>query len=215
MRLYHYLSAKHALEDIRCSRLKVARLDDINDPFELWSSGQRNKKVRAALRHWKAEMAKQHGMLCFSAGWKNPLLWSHYADRHRGICLGFDVDESCVAKINYVNRRVDVALPISEDDIRSFLFTKFSDWSYEAERRCWVRLSDMESLSGYFFKNFDTSLRLCEVIAGPLYQRTRGEIDDALKNYHYRVFVVKARLAFTRFSVVQDKLGFRQAIASS
>jgi hypothetical protein len=26
--------------------------------------------------------------------WHNPLLWSHYADRHRGMALGFDTDDA-------------------------------------------------------------------------------------------------------------------------
>ena len=26
------------------------------------------------------------GMLCFSKGWHNPVQWSHYTDKHKGIC---------------------------------------------------------------------------------------------------------------------------------
>jgi hypothetical protein len=35
MRLYHYLSEKHALDDLENKRLKIARIEDLNDPFEL------------------------------------------------------------------------------------------------------------------------------------------------------------------------------------
>ena len=30
-------------------------------------------------------------ILCFSRNWDNLLLWSHYGDRHMGVCLGFDI----------------------------------------------------------------------------------------------------------------------------
>jgi hypothetical protein len=40
-------------------------------------------------------------MLCFSRDWHNPVQWSHYADKHRGICLGFDVPDSLLVPVQY------------------------------------------------------------------------------------------------------------------
>ena len=39
------------------------------------------------------------GLLCFSRHWYSPALWAHYADNHKGMCLGFDIpdDESAQA----------------------------------------------------------------------------------------------------------------------
>lgn len=39
-------------------------------------------------------MSEKYGLLCFCETWQSPLLWNHYADRHKGICLGFDVRET-------------------------------------------------------------------------------------------------------------------------
>ncbi len=25
--------------------------------------------------------------------WSNPVIWAHYGDKHRGLCLGFEVPE--------------------------------------------------------------------------------------------------------------------------
>jgi hypothetical protein len=36
-RLYHFTSANYAFDDLRNRRLKIALLDDLNDPFELKS----------------------------------------------------------------------------------------------------------------------------------------------------------------------------------
>lgn len=92
-RAYHFISLQHGLDDLRRQHLKISRLDDLNDPFELWAIAQPDRRVRQALKNTKDEMAQQCGLLCFSLDWHNPLLWSHYADRHRGIALGFDIDD--------------------------------------------------------------------------------------------------------------------------
>ncbi|MCC7017080.1 MAG: DUF2971 domain-containing protein [Rhodospirillales bacterium] len=105
MRLYHFLPAKHVLDDLTKGRLKLSQIDNLNDPFELWCSEQRDHRIRIALRSWKKDMAKKYGLLCFCATWSNPLLWSHYANRHEGICLGLDVRDDSVAEVDYVEKR--------------------------------------------------------------------------------------------------------------
>jgi len=92
-RAYHFVSLTYGLDDLRRRRLKISRLDDLNDPFELWAIAQSDRRLRQAMRTTKEQMARQYGLLCFSRGWHNPVLWSHYADRHRGIALGFDVEK--------------------------------------------------------------------------------------------------------------------------
>jgi hypothetical protein len=39
------------------------------------------------------ELARYYesGVCCFSTTHSNPLLWSHYGDQHRGLCVGYDV----------------------------------------------------------------------------------------------------------------------------
>jgi len=51
-----------------------------------------NKTLRIALRLLKETLANTRGFICLSGTWKEPLLWSHYADRHRGMCLGFEIN---------------------------------------------------------------------------------------------------------------------------
>jgi len=48
---------------------------------------------REFLRWTKERLIGKLGLLCFSRNWHNPVLWSHYADKHRGICPGFDADD--------------------------------------------------------------------------------------------------------------------------
>jgi hypothetical protein len=87
-RAYHFLPAHYALEDLRHRRMKIALLDDLNDPFDLWAVAQPDPTLRKAMRAFKLHVAQRFGMVCFSLAWHNPLLWSHYADKHRGVALG-------------------------------------------------------------------------------------------------------------------------------
>src|ERR1044071_6999084 len=91
---YHLTSAEHAISDLALGRLKVARFAEVNDPFELFALNCNKKQVRKALNSFREMHDAKLGLLSFSEEWKNPVLWSHYADRHRGICLGFDMDSS-------------------------------------------------------------------------------------------------------------------------
>ena len=48
MRVYHFLSAKYALDDISKKRIKIAQFQDLNDPFEILGpnlSDQTTRKV--------------------------------------------------------------------------------------------------------------------------------------------------------------------------
>jgi hypothetical protein len=95
MRLYQLGSANYALQNIERQRLKVSRIDNLNDPFELLGAMQRDKHWRRIFRQAKTRIHNQDGVLCFSRSWRNPVLWSHYGDKHRGICLGFPLDRPC------------------------------------------------------------------------------------------------------------------------
>ena len=209
MRLYHFLPANWALDDIKNRRLKISKIDDLNDPFELWCVSQQNQ-LRKPLREFKKEMVERYGMVCFSKHWRNPLLWSHYADKHRGVCLGFEVDGQRIKAVNYVLERPTLKFPPTEEESNELLYTKFRDWQYEEEWRGWFTLNDPDPSRGYYFFPFNDTVRLCEVIAGPLCNTPKAKIDEALKSYQDRVQVTKARLAFRSFEIVRNREAFRQ-----
>jgi hypothetical protein len=141
VRAYHFLASHYALDDLRHRRLKIARLDDLNDPFDLWAIAQPEPQLRRGIRASKDEMARRFGMLCFSLSWQNPLLWSHYADRHRGITLGFDIDEAKVQKVSYVTER-PAFHAVDEGLVHHLLYTKYIDWQYEQEVRVFTSLEE-------------------------------------------------------------------------
>ena len=91
MRVYHFLSSQNALSDIALRRMRISRYGDLNDPFELLAANVGDGEVRRAVRAWKEDFHRTKGILCFSRTWDNPVLWSHYSEKHRGICLTFNV----------------------------------------------------------------------------------------------------------------------------
>ena len=55
--------------------------------------------TREPLRGFRATVDNQTSMLCFSEDWKEPVMWAHYGDKHRGICVGFNLDRKLAEKI--------------------------------------------------------------------------------------------------------------------
>ena len=88
MRVYHFIKLEHGLDSLRDKRLKISLINEANDPFEFLAINLAEPDCREKMQNVKNELAKQCGILCFSAHWNSPLLWAHYADNHKGICLG-------------------------------------------------------------------------------------------------------------------------------
>jgi hypothetical protein len=210
MRVYHFLPANWALDDVAKQRIRISEIDQLNDPFELWCIDQKDQQLRDVLRGFKREAGQRFGIVSFTRRWHNPLLWSHYADKHRGICLGFDVDERGLKPVTYVRRRPTLVIPPTLESVKELLFTKYRDWKYEEEWRNWFRLDARED--GHYFYYFEPEkfIQLREIIAGPLCQVTKTEIEINLHDYSDHVDIVKARLAFKTFRVVKNRKGFQR-----
>jgi hypothetical protein len=111
MRVYHFVDRDYGLDDIRRRRLKIATIADLNDPFELVPSS-RDATVRQRFRAWRAQMDQHYGMLCFSRNWRNPVQWSHYAVKHTGLCLGFDIQTNVLTKVRYTAKRLQARVDL-------------------------------------------------------------------------------------------------------
>jgi hypothetical protein len=209
VRVYHFLPATWALDDIAKRRIKISEIDQTNDPFELWCVSQPNRSLRDELRDYRRTMTEKFGLLCFSEDWDDPLLWSHYADKHRGICLGFETDDRILKKVKYVKERLPLKLPITKETADHLLWTKYWDWKYEREWRSWLQFDERDG--DHYFYTFETQpnfLRLREVIVGPLCETTEEQVRAALDGRYDDVKIIKARLAFKTFRVVIKKNAF-------
>ena len=211
MRLYYLSSEKYMLDDLDNKHVKISLLNDLNDPFELLSVDLPKREYRAAFNRLKNQLNKTRGVICFSTQWENPVLWSHYADKHKGICLGFEIPDDMIAKVDYTGKRLVVDIErllesgkLNEEKMLKILTTKFEDWHYESEYRIFVNLSEKDSYTGLYFKDFGKDLELREVIIGARCKTSRTKIKAYLKSYTPKVKIISARLAFRTFRVIPN-----------
>lgn len=212
MRVYHFVNQKYGVDDLRGRRLKIATLNELNDPFELFGINLSDNALRSAFRKMKDSLAKNRGLLCFSRDWHNPVQWSHYAERHRGLCLGFEVPDERLGIVSYSRKRLLVetghllsAQQIDPQTAIKFLFTKYAHWKYENEVRVLVKLEETDPETGLYFEDFSDDLKLVQVIVGAESTLTRLDISKALGDFAPRVEAFKARLAFKSFKVVRQR----------
>jgi len=210
MRVYHFVGRDYGLDDIRKRRIKIATIADVNDPFELVPSS-RDRIVRQRFRIWREQFDQVYGMLCFSRSWRNPVQWSHYAAKHTGLCLGFDIPANLLTKVRYSSTRLQACVdviegggPKAQKEMLKVLSTKYAHWRYESEMRLFTRLNDRDPDTGLYFADFSRPTSLREVIVGPLSTVTRDELHDALGTLGRRVEVYKARLAFRTYTVTKQ-----------
>jgi len=210
VRAYHLTSAEHGISSISLRRLKVARFSEVNDPFELMALNFHKREIRQLVRRFKDSHNSKTGLLCFSANWTNPVLWSHYATRHEGICLGFDLRREKVQEVLYKDKRLPpelndkdpLAIPKTLQNL--LLLTKSRHYQYEEEFRVFLELSGANREQGLYFRPFDKDLRLAEVILGPRNGLSLPAIRELTDTTNRGAVVFRARLAFRSFDVVGD-----------
>lgn len=212
MRVFHFVNEEFGLENLRRRRLKIATLHELNDPFELIGVSLADESLRQAFRTMKDELASNHGLLCFSRDWHNPVQWSHYAAKHTGMCLGFDIPDEHLGTVSYSRKRLVVETEsfrnprqLDAETATRFLFTKYSHWRYENEVRCFVTLEEKDPEKNLYFAEFSDRLRLSTVVVGAQSSLTRKTIRNALGDLAPNVETFKGRLAFKTFRVVRQR----------
>lgn len=210
--MYHYLNAEFGLQDIERRRLKLSHVDRLNDPFEHRAIELSDESQRRALHSAIAESAKAHGIVCFSKSYCSPVMWSHYADRHKGLCLGFEVRDIPLTEIKYIPKRLRGKItsaqrsPLCEQRLMlEIIRSKHIEWQYEKEVRLTMKLDAATVENGLHFLPFSKNLILRRVIVGVESKVTRANIGDALGPNKIGVETFKVRPAFRSFQMVRNK----------
>lgn len=121
-------------------RLYAAPYFELNDPMEghyLYSSGELDSDVRDRIKSQKEKLR----ICSLSKVADNELMWSHYAEGHRGVAIGVSVNESKyeVIPVNYDGPLQLVRNGIHNSTAQDILSHKLDVWSYEKEARIFVR----------------------------------------------------------------------------
>jgi hypothetical protein len=205
-RLYYFTGPDHAITNIVFRRVKISRFSELNDPFELMGQNFGNAVVRRLIRKHKDKFNEQNGIICFSANWTDPVLWSHYAAKHKGVALGFDVDASLAKEVQYSPDRLELKMPKGVEAITPeldevLICTKYESWSYEGEWRIICDLNNARKEGGLYFLPFSKRFKLAEVILGPLCDFDLSETRSLVDSSQPGAVTYKARLANRSFHI--------------
>lgn len=108
--------------------------------------------MRLCAREIKRSLDQEYsnlGVLSLASRWDSPLMWSHYADQHRGICIEYDLTEHVcrdLQPVRYNNPRSVKTSQLIECKIKkslsaerriqnTYFFSKAPQWRYEKEWR--------------------------------------------------------------------------------
>ena len=149
--------SKPIINDIRTSSLTFGSPQNFNDPMDPILREWLNLKKKSPCRPVNKKLFKLLGncienlsICCLSKKdpqskdvFLNPLMWSHYADSHKGICIQYEItkdalnaynDDEHILRIGNVKYRNSKAMSdyITLDNA---LLAKGECWSYEQEER--------------------------------------------------------------------------------
>lgn len=166
----------------------------LEEELKILKSCRSSEREQALIKSW--EKKKRHvvnglGVVCFSEDNSNILMWSHYAESHKGICLEYDSEERPIKhwknykyhKIKYSKSRyIDLLESGYEKAFFKLVTTKSTDWEYEKE----YRLISIRG-SGYQKSQMGS---LTGIIFGPRIKENKKELLEdlynAIKNHNSR-----------------------------
>ena len=119
-------------------RLYLASYSELNDPMEVAYRIKNNVKYDCSwLQMLRSEKNDIH-ICSLSKSYDNILMWSHYADSHKGCCIELEVtSETGITEtpVSYVDTIKDVAGADYRDEAYQILSRKIRCWDYEKEVR--------------------------------------------------------------------------------
>jgi hypothetical protein len=188
---------KGCLELLVNRELWFATPASLNDPFEgessfsevldaVWERYPFPKSDRDIYHSKIEKQLKSVGICSFSKARKNQLMWAHYADEHKGICIGFkeglirpqgsniySVDvtyqdeypfKGIIERFHYYDKYAGVnnVESIAGDIFYSVLGTKYTSWRYERERRLISSRSQAIKFEPQAINSISFGLRMAE-----------------------------------------------------
>lgn len=128
------------------SRQGISKKDQLKLVNQQISKLEKDPEARLRRVEQKANerMQSECVVFCVSATRRHPLLWSHYADSHRGLCIRFDHTLEPFRssnRVTYTKKYPEVVYPFvdefSSDLLEKTVLTKAEYWKYEEEFRLW------------------------------------------------------------------------------
>lgn len=150
------------------------------------------------------KVAQRKGIACFMSNCDNLLMWAHYADSHKGVCLKFDILEdtdffSPAKKVVYAkDYPIYNYLEKKNDFVNQMFFTKSKEWEYEGEVRVLKNKKD-----NYQFK--ESSLK--ELIFGcNISENDKKTLTKIIRQYYPNTKIKQAVKNDSKFELKFDEI---------
>lgn len=204
--------------------------DLINKYFGFLSRNERREKIRHHIKESKSDLTTMFknefitqekmikGIACFTKDPRNLLMWSQYADSHKGICIGFNLEklyrniktlpykEIVLLNVKYTKKlEANNYFIDGKKAVINWLRTKSNSWKYEKEIRISfspIQFDDKETVIIPFDKSVIDSIYLGSKI--------KEEDERILKNILYENYpnanIYKMGLSDNSFSLTPRKI---------
>jgi hypothetical protein len=124
----------------------INKLSSGNKEALLKYLGEKHEAFQSLLENITIKKYNDHlGVLSLAQEWNNILMWSHYADKHKGFCIGFYEEAlsqieafGSLGKVEYsLNDNFPAINPLDDDTSNFFknVYHKAQNWKYEREYR--------------------------------------------------------------------------------
>ena len=231
IKLYRYLPDEAAIKTIESRSFRVSRLTDLNDPFE-WRFGfegcppELEPLINNSVDGYIELASHDQGIISFSGKLKDPILWSLYANHHRGVAfeiigkkiseagdgITFEVNEhrhENLFEVEYDKPRIVLPfqtfhqIPDQEklEKMKDFFKRKSESWRYEKEFRWVIGLEACIPYGGRFFWKIPPGL-IARVIIGFRSSTSELYVRRALNlNGFQDIKIARAQLSQTSYEV--------------
>ncbi|SHG25880.1 Protein of unknown function [Flavobacterium micromati] len=194
--------------------LFYSEFTSFNDPFDCNVELIDFQKVGKSKKEKTLEISIKDrfptiGICCFSRKHDSILMWSHYANNHKGFCIEFYTNKSQNGlnplDVNYTDSFVKANFyKEKQRALFHMVFTKAKQWAYEEELRIInTHFTDFESRKISFLKEDIKSIYLgvnCE-------PKVREEILSIVKKvYDNKVKVLEGSLSYNSFEIEWKEL---------
>jgi hypothetical protein len=115
------------------------------------SPSQARWAVQTTSRQLERPIRQRYRVYCLSRFPDVNLMWAHYTDGHRGICLEFSTRNPVFAvaqQVNYCKTLPRQEVQDGEEEALKILLTKSDDWKYEEEYRIIARAGELPAYPG-------------------------------------------------------------------
>ena len=160
---------------------------------------------------------------CFSKRYDSILMWSHYGDKHKGICVEFDRPDKDFLDVKYSKKRCKFDLEDTTRRVLGYMLSneeadvndkglircisqpfivKSLDWRYEEEIRCILSPNSEGVIVGDELNLYSMPTRITKIYIGCKVDNKSNEYEELLRIANERnIEIVKLTESETTFSL--------------